>query len=415
MRAREFLMKDAYSFDVDEEASWQSYRRMHDAYCRIFENLGLRFKVVEADSGAIGGNFSHEFMVLTASGENMIASCGHCDYAANVEKAEFAPEPAPAANLPLEQIAAVNTPAMHSVSQVAEFLRQPESAVVKTLIYLADGQPLAAMVRGDRQLNEIKLKNLLKAADMVLASAATVEELTRAPLGFAGPLGLNIPIYADRELESAPSMITGANAKDTHFTGVNLKRDIPAAVVSDLRLAGQGDKCPKCGQLFNFARGIEVGHIFRLGTKYSKAMGAEFLNRDGVSQPIIMGTYGIGVSRIVAAAIEQGNDENGVILPPALAPFAVAVMPMNLSGAVYDAAFSLYEELIKIGVDAAFDDRDLRPGIKFKDHDLIAIPYRVVVGAKGLERRQAEIKIRQSGEVKWVDLDQVGQWFNDNI
>jgi prolyl-tRNA synthetase len=298
---------------------------------------------------------------------------------------------------------------------VSKFLRHPESALAKTLLYLADGKPLAAMVRGDRQLNEIKLKNLLKATDLVLASAATVEELTRAPLGFAGPLGLNMPIYADRELESAPAMIVGANAKDTHFSGVNLKRDIPAAVIGDLRLVAEGDKCHNCGQSFNFARGIEVGHIFRLGTKYSKAMGAEFLNRDGVSQPIVMGTYGIGVSRIVAAAIEQGNDENGIILPPALAPFTVAVMPMNLSGEVYDAAFSIYEELIKIGLDAAFDDRDLRPGSKFKDHDLIAVPYRVVVGQTGLKKRQAEIKIRRSGEVKWVDLERIGQWFNDNI
>jgi prolyl-tRNA synthetase len=389
---------------------------MHDAYCRIFEKLGLRFKVVEADSGAIGGNFSHEFMVLAASGENLIAACGACDYAANVEKAEFAPAAATAAvNLPLEAITAVNTPDMHSVAQVSAFLRQPESAVAKTLIYLADGKPLAAMVRGDRQLNEVKLKNLLKAAEMVLASAAAVEELTRAPLGFAGPLGLDIPVYADRELEAAPTMIVGANAKDIHFRGVNLKRDIPAAIVSDLRLAGEGDKCPQCGQPFNFARGIEVGHIFRLGFKYSKAMGAEFLNRDGVSQPIVMGTYGIGVSRIVAAAIEQGNDENGVILPPALAPFTAAVMPMNLSGEVYDAALSIYEELIKAGVDAAFDDRDLRPGIKFKDHDLIAIPYRVVVGATGLKKGQAEIKIRQTGEVKWVDLERVTAWLNDTF
>lgn len=405
MRAREFLMKDAYSFDTNEETSAASYRIMHEAYSRAFTRLGLKFKIVEADSGAIGGSFSHEFMVLANTGEDLIAACSACDYAANVEKAGFAAQPAHGSAALLREIVKVDTPNAHTIEEVAALMKQPPQAFAKTLIYLADGKPVAAMVRGNRELNEIKLKNILNAAELVLAAPKAIFELTGGPLGFSGPIGLSIPVYADSELSDMASIITGANAKDLHLDGVNLKRDVPNAIITGLRMVAEGDLCPNCGGAFSFARGIEVGHIFRLGTKYSESMGAEYLNQEGESKPIVMGCYGIGVSRIVAAAIEQGHDENGIILPVALAPFTVVVMPMALTGPAYDTALKIYEKLIASGVDAALDDRDLRPGIKFKDSDLLGIPHRLVVGPKGLEKNQVELKERISGETRWLELD----------
>ncbi len=406
MRAREFLMKDAYSFDVNDDASAKSYWNMHAAYSRIFTRLGLKFKVVEADSGAIGGSFSHEFMVLAKSGEDLIASCPACDYAANVEKASFQAPPMPSFNPQLlKEINKLSTPGIRTIEELASFLNKPASAFAKTLIYLADGKPLAAMVRGDRELNEIKLKNLLNAADLVLAAPNAIFELTGAPQGFSGPLNLAMPVYVDSELASMPFLIVGGNAKDLHLEGFNITRDLPQATVASLRLVAEGDSCPKCGRVFTFARGIEVGHIFRLGTKYSAAMGAEYLNQEGESKPMVMGCYGIGVSRIVAAAIEQGNDENGIILPPAIAPFTIVVMPMSLEGKPFDTALDIYERLLAQGVEAAFDDRDLRPGNKFKDSELVGIPYRLVVGAKGLEKNQVELKDRARGETIWLSLD----------
>ena len=405
MRAREFLMKDAYSFDVDDEASAVSYWQMHDAYQAIFQHLGLEFKVVEADSGAIGGSFSHEFMVLANTGEDLIATCTACSYAVNVEKAAFAsPEAAPGEQK-MEEVSRLATPGAHTIAEVSKYLKKQAHDFAKTLIYLADGKPVAALVRGDRELNEIKLKNMLGVADLMLAAPKAIMELSNGPLGFSGPVGLDMPVYADNELQKSPSLIVGANAQDAHLGGVNLMRDVKNITWADLRLVAEGDLCPKCGGALAFARGIEVGHIFRLGSKYSESMGAGYLNSEGVSLPVVMGCYGIGVSRIVAAAIEQGHDENGIILPPSLAPFSVVVMPMALEGAAWDTALSIYEELLGQGVDAALDDRDLRPGFKFKDSDLIGIPYRLVVGPKGLEKNQVELKDRKSGEVQWLDKD----------
>ncbi|MFZ5584770.1 MAG: proline--tRNA ligase [Thermodesulfobacteriota bacterium] len=406
MRAREFLMKDAYSFDVDEEASAISYRAMRDAYRAVFDRLGLRYSMVEADSGAIGGSFSHEFMVLAATGEDAIVSCDSCDYAANLEKAEVVTSggepPAPA-----QAAAQVHTPNTHTVAQVAEFLGVAPAQVAKTLIYLADGQPVAAMVRGDRELNEIKLKNVLKATELFLADPATILAVTGGPVGFSGPVGLKIPILVDQELYAEAAWVVGANAADAHLTGLNITRDVPGGRRADLRSAAPGDPCPRCGGELTFARGIEVGHIFRLGAKYSQAMGATYLDAEGATRTIIMGCYGIGVSRIVAAAIEQGHDANGMILPMAIAPFAVAVLPMSATGAAAEEAERIYAELIAAGVDAIIDDRDMRPGVKFKDGDLIGIPLRVVVGEKGLKNGQVEIKHRATGEVEMAALSEV--------
>ncbi len=403
MRAREFLMKDAYSFDVDEETSATSYRTMYAAYKAVFDRLGLRYSVVEADSGAIGGSFSHEFMVLAETGEDDIASCGSCDFAANVEKAPVAPRQgqAPA---PVAQVTEVATPGAHTVEQVAAFLKVAPADIAKTMIYLADGQPVAAMVRGDREVNEVKLKNMTGAAELVLASPAAIVETTGGPVGFSGPLGLNMPVYADQELAFSAALVVGANKKDTHLTGLHITRDLPQARQADLRNAALGDPCPRCGGEISFARGIEVGHVFRLGTKYSDALGATYLDAEGQAKPIVMGCYGIGVSRIVAAAIEQGHDENGIIFPLAIAPVTVAVLPMAVDGEVWETAKRLHDELWEAGVDALLDDRDLRPGVKFKDSDLMGTPLKLVVGKKGLAEGKVEFKLRNGGQVEMLPL-----------
>ncbi|MEW5913147.1 MAG: proline--tRNA ligase [Thermodesulfobacteriota bacterium] len=403
MRAREFIMKDAYSFDADEESSAASYKLMHDAYSRIFERLGLRFSVVEADSGAIGGSFSHEFMVLADTGEDAIASCTVCAWAANLEKAEVkAPgggRPQPAASP-----AQVDTPGAHTVEEVAAFLKVAPSQIAKTLIYLADGQPVAAMLRGDRQLNEVKLKNLTGAADLVLAPPAVIQEVSGGPMGFTGPVGLKIPIFVDHELYLQAELVVGANQADAHLTGVHAGRDVAQGKAADLRVIEPGDPCPRCGGKIAFARGIEVGHIFRLGTKYSQALGANYLDAQGESRPIIMGCYGIGVTRIVAAAIEQGHDEAGTIFPLAIAPYSVAVLPLALEGEAWQVAQELHDALTARGIDVLLDDRDLRPGVKFKDADLMGVPLRVVVGTKGLKQGAVELKERAGGEVQMLPV-----------
>jgi prolyl-tRNA synthetase len=407
MRSREFIMKDGYSFDPDDESSASSYQAMHQAYSAIFNRLGLNFAVVEADSGAIGGSFSHEFMVLADTGEDAIASCS-CGWAANFEKAQVAPPQGEAPQAAAE-IAQVDTPGAHTVEEVAAFLKVSPAQVAKTLVYLADGKPVAAMVRGDRQLNEIKLKNLIGAAELELAPAWVIQEVSGGPVGFTGPVGLSIPVYADQELYMAEALVVGANQGDAHLTGVHLGRDVADATRADLRIIEPGDPCPRCGKEPTFARGIEVGHIFRLGTKYSQAMGAEYLDAEGQSRPIIMGCYGIGVTRIVAAAIEQGHDDWGIIFPLAIAPYSVAVLPLANDGEVMETAAKLYDDLTAAGVDVLLDDRDLRPGVKFKDADLIGIPLRVVVGAKGLKEGAVELKHRLSGDVDMVPVAEAAE------
>ncbi len=406
MRGREFIMKDAYSFDRDDTASDKSYHAMFKAYNAIFRRLALKFKPVEADSGSIGGSFSHEFMVLAETGEDVIASCTSCDYAANVERAvvlvtggkDTTVSPA---------LETVVTPNKHSVEEVTEFLKIPASAIVKTILLNADGQSVAALVRGDRELNIIKVKNLLNAADIAFATPEEVANWTEAPIGFAGPANLNVSrIIADNELALREGWVTGANEADRHYLNVSLARDADVTEYADIRLIADGDPCPRCGREMVFPRGIEVGHVFKLGTKYSKAMKALYLDENGREQFIIMGCYGIGVSRVLAACIEQNHDEGGIVFPPPVAPFHVALLNLDpKSGEACAKAEEISVLLEGIGLEVLLDDRDERPGVKFKDADLIGLPLQLVIGGKGLARGVIEAKDRRTGEKTELPVD----------
>ncbi|AJF07260.1 proline--tRNA ligase [Geoalkalibacter subterraneus] len=405
MRGREFIMKDAYSFDMDDAGADRSYDRMYQAYRRIFERCGLKFRAVEADTGNIGGSSSHEFMVLAASGEDEIVSCDSCEYAANVEKAEIrnAGQTAAEPDAPLEKVL---TPARKTIEEVSAFLKVEPRRLIKTLIMQTDtGETLAVLLRGDRELNDIKLCRLLDCAWVEMATEDVVLKATGAPSGFAGPVGLDLRIVADLEVQTMSDFIVGANEKDAHFTGANLGRDIEVEQFADLRKAEAGDPCPRCDGLLEVWRGIEVGHVFKLGTKYSEALGAKVLDDQGHERTLVMGCYGIGVGRTVAAAIEQNHDENGIIWPLAVAPFQVLVVMLNPNDdAVREAAEDLYQRLLAAGVEVLLDDRDERPGFKFKDADLVGIPLRVTVGARGLKDGQVEFKERAGGEVRMLPL-----------
>jgi prolyl-tRNA synthetase len=409
IRGREFIMKDAYSFDVDEAGAEACYQRMYDAYNRIFSRCGLEFKVVEADSGPIGGSFSHEFMVLADTGEDLLASCTQCDYAANLEKAEVVLEAGEAGPPLSEAPEAVHTPRVRTVEEVAAFFQVTPAEIVKTLIYETEDGPAAVLIRGDHEVNEVKVKNLLGVTELILAGTIKVQELTGAEVGFAGPVKLALPIYADQAVARMNSMITGANRDDHHLKNVYPGRDFKITEVADLRSITATDKCPRCGGELTLLRGIEVGHIFKLGLKYSQALRAAVLDQDGKEQFIYMGCYGIGVSRIVAAAIEQGHDDNGIIFPLALAPFQVDLIPIDFSknGAVREAVEALHKNLEAAGVEVLLDDRDERPGVKFKDCDLLGIPLRVVIGPKTLDKGQAEVKERNGKEVKFISLNEL--------
>ncbi len=412
MRGREFVMKDAYSFDRDEAGAAQSYEWMHQAYVSIFEKLGLKFRAVEADTGAIGGSISHEFMVLADTGEDVISTCDQCGYAANLEMAKVrceGPE-CPECSLPREQ---VHTPGMHTVAQVAEFLAVPERKVLKTLLYDADGSSVAALVRGDRELNEVKLKNVLGVQDLEMAGQEQVQEWTGAGMGFAGPVGLKVDkVVADLELRLETDWITGANADDAHLKHVDLRRDTQVNGYYDLRTITQEDPCPECQGTIRMTKGIEVGHVFRLGTKYSLAMNATYLDEQGTEQPMIMGCYGIGVSRVLAACIEQNHDENGIIFTPAVAPFEVVIVALNpKEDLVRQHAESVYLELLSREMDVLLDDRDERPGFKFKDCDLIGASLQVIVGAKGIKNGVLEVKERHSGERHELPLEDFAERF----
>lgn len=405
IRSREFIMKDAYSFHKGEAGAEACYRGMYDAYKRIFQRCGLKFKVVEADSGPIGGSFSHEFMVLADTGEDLLASCNACDYAANLEKAEVPLEllePGP----PAGDQKLLSTPGVRSVEEVAAFLQITPQDIVKTLIYETERGPVAVLIRGDHEVNEVKLRNLLGVTDLALAGLIKVQEITGAEAGFAGPVGLDIPIYADQAVVRMNAMVTGANKDNHHLLRVHPQRDFKMVQAADLRAVTAQDQCPRCGGALALLRGIEVGHIFKLGLKYSQAMKAVYLDQEGAEQYIYMGCYGIGVSRIVAAAIEQGHDANGIIFPMALAPVQVGLVPIDLKNeAVQAAAFKLHDELEAAGVEVLLDDRDERPGVKFKDCDLLGVPLRVVIGAKTLDKGQAEVKARGADKPEFVDLE----------
>lgn len=404
MRGREFMMKDAYSFDCDDAGADKSYAAMRDAYHKIFSSMALGFRQVEADTGAIGGNFSHEFMVLAETGEDTIASCTDwptCSWAANVERAPVATQYAPDASEcpPVEE---VSTPDQHSVEEVCAFLGVPPSKLIKTLLMVADGKPVAALIRGDRELNEIKLRKLIGADDIRFASPEQVKEWTGAPVGFAGPVGLGgvDKIYADNELIAGNDWIAGANKADTHIRHLSLGRDVSLPLEwADLRNIVAGDPCPCCGKPVELKRGIEVGHIFKLGTKYSESMKAVFLDENGKEKPMIMGCYGIGVSRVVAACIEQNFDEGGIMFPPPLAPFDIHLINLDPKNAEVSAkADEINEFLEGLGLDVLYDDREERPGVKFKDADLIGLPAQIIVGGKSLSKGEVETKNRRNGE-----------------
>ncbi|MDO4618577.1 MAG: proline--tRNA ligase [Clostridia bacterium] len=386
MRGREFIMKDAYSFDRDEKGLDESYKKMYDAYCRIFTRLGLDFTVVDADSGAMGGSGSQEFMVKSPVGEDGIAYCDACGYAANYEKAPCVPtkKDYPEGDLALEK---VETPNAHTIEELVGFFGYENYMFAKTIIYKADDKYIAAMVRGDREINEVKLKNLVGATDdLELAEPFMVRELTHADVGFAGPVGLEIPVYADLEVAEMKNFIIGANDTGYHYKNVNIGRDFNPTVVADIRVIESGDACPKCGKEMKTAQGIEVGHIFKLGTKYSDALGLTYQDENGSDNVVVMGCYGIGVTRCISAAIEQSYDENGMVLPVSIAPYEAAVVPVNVKDeAQKELAEKIYAELQEKGIDVLIDDRDERAGVKFKDMDLIGIPARIVVGKKAAD------------------------------
>ena len=387
MRGREFVMKDAYSFDVSDEAAGESYRKMYDAYTRIFQCCGLEFRPVEADSGTIGGSFSHEFMVLADTGEDTLVICQACDYAANVEKAKVVLPDAEPADQELQECTKVATPGMKKVDRVAEFLGVTPQDVIKTMIYLVDEEPVAVLVRGDREVQSVKLKNMLNASDVELAEDDAVWKLTRLPVGYIGPVDIPIRLVADQEVMRMVNAVAGAGEKGHHLTGVNPGRDFIPEQAGDLRQITVDDTCPLCGGTLQLTEGIEVGHIFKLGTNYSEALNATFQDQEGQQQPLVMGCYGIGVSRVVAAAIEQNHDKNGIIFPLPLAPVQVIVLNLGTKNKETTAAAeNLYQDLQKAGLDVLYDDRDERPGSKFKDADLLGIPYRVTVG-KTWEKR----------------------------
>ncbi len=416
MRGREFIMKDAYSFDTDEEGLDRSYRAMYKAYERIFNRCGLRFKAVLADTGAIGGYESHEFMVLADTGEDVVVSCPTCGYAANLELAEGLIE----YRYPEEKekrLEKVATPQVKRVGDVSVFLGIPASKLVKTLLYIVDGRPVVALLRGDHELNEVKLRKALGAKSLVMADAETVEGLTGAPVGFAGPIGLSrVKIVADHAVRDLKNFVVGANEADAHYINVNHPRDFKIDAFFDLRNVTEGDRCPRCRSSLTFTRGIEVGHVFKLGTKYSQALGATFLDETGKERPIIMGCYGIGVSRTVAAAIEQNHDQDGIVWPTSIAPFHVALLTLDTrETSLMEASEQLYIALTEGGLEVLWDDRDERPGVKFKDADLIGLPFKVVVGKRFKREGKIEIKHRATGETITLSPEDTVAYIRERI
>ena len=410
LRTSEFLMKDAYSFHTDLETLDATYKKMYDAYCKIFTRCGVPFLPVEAESGPIGGDGSHEFMIPSENGEDDVVYCPKCKYAANVEKAEIGEtEHVRPADVALKDLTALDTPGAHTIEQVCAFLKAKPRKVVKTLIYMVDGAPVAVLVRGDCDVNENKLRRLLKAEKVELADEATIERVTGAPVGFAGPVGLKekIKIVADPTVKELVNVVVGANQAEKHYVNANLDRDFTVDLFGDVRNAVVGDACPRCGAPMTMQNAIEVGHVFKLGTKYTEALNGKYLDESGALQTIIMGCYGIGVSRIVAGLAETSHDEHGIIWPVALAPYEVCVCPVKASDpAAMEAAEKIAAGLEAAGVDVILDDRDERPGVKFKDADLIGFPVRVTIG-KGLANGEVEVKWRWDADSTLVKVDDV--------
>jgi len=407
MRAREFYMKDAYSFHADEKDLEKTYQVMLDTYTRIFSRLGLKFRTVEADTGTIGGSASHEFMVLAETGEEQISTCPKCHYTANIERAEAKPPETNHKGKPLS-LEKVSTPNLYKVDEVAEFLKVSPEQVIKTVFLVVDNQPTVALLRGDTELNEHKLLRLLGGHQMRPAKEEEYKKMADCDLGYAGPMNLKAKVVADFLVPEIENGVSGAGKKDFHIKNINIDRDYKPDLIGDIRNVRSGDPCPKCGTAMSFFRGIEVGHVFKLGTKYSKALGANFLDPEGNSHPMVMGCYGIGVSRIVAAAIEQNNDDWGILWPLAMAPFEVIVTPTNVSeDKLRQTAETIYKSLSEAGISTLLDDRDVRAGFKFKDADLMGIPVRVTVGEKSLAKDQVELKLRHEKKAKEVPLKSI--------
>ena len=406
MRGREFIMKDAYSFDRDEAGLDKSYQDMYDAYTNIFTRCGLNFRPVEADSGAIGGSGSHEFMVIADSGEAEIVFCTSCDYAANVEKAELFPlEAQEEAMLTKEEVV---TPDCKTIADVCAYLKLPVDHSVKAVAYNSEKGLILCFVRGDHEVNEIKVINTCGVIDLEMA---TEEQLAAAGTvgGYMGPVGIEnkkVIVVVDATVMKMHNVCCGANKEGYHFINVNPGRDFTPTYVADIRLIQEGDPCPHCGGEVSKARGIEVGQVFKLFTKYSSALKATYLDENGKEQPMVMGCYGVGVSRTMAAAIEQNYDDNGIIWPIEIAPYHVLVVPVNTKDEASAAkAEEIYMQLKKVGLETVIDDRNERPGVKFKDADLIGYPLRVVVGPKTLTEGKLEVKIRKTGEIRYLPLD----------
>ncbi|MBN1504813.1 MAG: proline--tRNA ligase [Candidatus Eisenbacteria bacterium] len=408
VRAREFTMKDAYSFHPDEQSLRETYMAMHAAYTAVFRRCGLHFTAVEADSGAIGGDYTHEFMVLAGAGESEVVSCG-CGYSATLERAETAPvrpEAGPQSAAAMEK---VSTPGMKTAEEVASFLGKPTSSLIKTLLYDAQGETVAALIPGDRELNEAKLRHMLRVDAVTMADPERILEVTGGPMGFSGPVGLEgVRLVADSRVEFMHNCVVGANEQDCHYVNANLGRDFEAAQFGDLVVAREGDPCVRCGKPVSIQRGIEVGQIFELGTKYSKSMKAHYLDQAGQERDFVMGCYGIGITRTVAAVIEQSHDNNGIVWPASVAPYHIEVLPLNVNDEpTMRLAEEVYESLTASGYETLLDDRDQRPGFKFKDADLIGLPFRVVIGEKALGEGKVEVRNRKTGETTKIPPDRL--------
>ena len=398
MRGREFIMKDAYSFHTDEVDTQKTYGKMAKAYTNIFRRCGLEFKQVQADSGTIGGSFSHEFAVLADSGEDEIGFCEACGYASNIELAEAQQAPITIPTKNLEELKETHTPGKKTVEEVSSFLDLPCEQIVKTILLENENGLVAGLVRGDHEINPIKMKNMIGCEWLLPAAEKTITEKLKLPCGYIGPVGLDIPIYADQELASLQNFVTGANKADTHFTGVQIQRDLVIKKFGDLRRILAGDPCSRCDEgKYQIKRGIEVGHIFILGTKYSEAMKAVYLDSNGKENLMAMGCYGIGVGRTAAASVEQNHDEKGIVWPLNLAPFEVIIIPVNFKkDDLKNTCESIYNQLLEIGLEVLLDDREDRLGVKLKDADLIGIPMQIIVGPKNLDEGNVEVKIRKT-------------------
>jgi len=414
MRGRSFTMKDAYSFDIDEAGLDKSYNDMYEAYTNIFNRCELEHSAVQADTGAIGGSVSAEFMVKSEVGEDEIVFCSGCNYAANMEKAVSVN--CEASTEEMKELKEVHTPNVHTIEELEGFFKTTSDKFAKTLIYVADGKTVAVVVKGNRDVNETKVANAIgSVVEFDLANDTTVKRVTDAEVGFAGPIGVKTDyLFIDKEVVESKNLIIGANKTDYHMENANYGRDFEG-VVGDFRNVCEGDKCVECGHELEIARGVEVGHIFKLGTKYSEAMGCNFIDRDGKSKPMIMGCYGIGVERTAAAIVEQHHDENGITWPLSVAPYQVVVVPVNIKKAEHmEAAEKIYKELQNMGIEVLLDDRDERAGVKFKDSELIGIPMRITVG-KDIVDGKVEFKLRKSADKEVISLDEIKAKIEDEI